>query len=149
MGVIYSVFPIDDDVREWLASDCHQNPMSHGHAPTPHQLMQVLKTLDGQLVEFNIHPGVWQATISDPISPETGPWTMLNVPDFHDEESNDEPCRFYFEKGWPSLIVKVVHGISQICGSFAIVPDTGCPPAIVEAGSDPENILRNWKHITG
>jgi hypothetical protein len=149
MGVSYHIFPMDEDVREWLESDYGQKPNSFGSAPTPHQLVIALKSLSDQLVEFNIRPGVWQATISDRIAPETGPWAALSVLGYEGEESDDEPCEFYFQKGFPSLIVKIVHRISQCCGSFAIVPDTGCPPAIVEADSDPEEILANWKHIMG
>ena len=146
MGVLYSAFPVDKEVREWLTEEGIPTPASEGRSPTPDQLATALNTLDDQNVEFNIGSGVWHAYISDPDSPDTGAWTLLNVMDYTEP---DEPCTFYFEKGSPELIVKVVHRIAQQCGAIAIVPDTGCPPAVVEPGSNIDDIIATWEHITG
>ncbi len=146
MSVLYSTFPINDDVRKWLTEEGLPTPATDGRAPTPNEIKKALETLDDQAVSYNISEGVWQAQIDDLDSPTTGPWTMLNVLEFKD---SDEPCKFYFAKGWPELIVKVVHRIAQISGPIAIVPDTGCPPAVVESTSSVENIISTWKHLKG
>jgi hypothetical protein len=146
MGVMYSVFPVDDQVRRWLVDEGISAPNSNGRAPTPNEIKAALETLDDQAVSYNIGHGVWQARIDDVTSPETGPWTLLNVSEFTDV---DAPCRFYFEKGWPELIVKVAHRIARISGPVAIVPDTGCPPAVVEATSDIDDVIGTWEHLTG
>lgn len=146
MGVLYSAFPIDDDVREWLTEEGIPTPVIDGRAPTPNELKTALDTLEDEAVSYNISEGVWQAQIEDATSPATGPWTMINVLQFSDA---DEPCEFYFAKGWPELIIKVVHRIAQICGPIAIVPDTGCSPVIVEMSSDVDKIIETWEHLTG
>jgi hypothetical protein len=146
VGVLYSAFPINDEVREWLADEGISAPKLDGRAPTPNEIKAALETLDDQAVSYNIGQGVWQAQIDDESSPETGPWTLLNVLEFTDV---DEPCRFYFEKGWPELIVKVVHRIAQISGPIAIVPDTGCPPAVVDSNSNIDDVIGTWEHLTG
>lgn len=146
MGVLYSAFPVTGEVREWLAEEGHPVPAADGTQPTPRQLQTALQTLADQNVSFNISEGVWQAQIDDLKSPKDGPWTMINVLEY---TSSDEPCEFYFEKGWPELIIKVAHRIAQQCGPIAIVPDTGCPPAVVTADSDIDHIIRTWEHLTG
>ena len=107
-GVFYSAFPINSEVREWLIEEGIHPPDTDGHAPTPQQLLAALETLDDQVVSFNIREGVWQAQIHDTHAPEAGPWAMINVLGY---TSSDEPCKFCFEKGWPELIIKVVHRI--------------------------------------
>ncbi|WP_299413754.1 hypothetical protein [Acaryochloris sp. IP29b_bin.148] len=52
------------------------------------------------------------------------------------------------QKGWPELIIKVVHRIAQQCGPIAIVPDTGYPAVVVEADSDVDDIISTWEHLT-
>ena len=146
MGVLYSAFPVTGEVREWLAEEGHAVPQANGSAPTPNQLQTALETLTDQSVSFNISEGVWQAQIDDLKSPEDGPWTMINVLKY---TSPDEPCEYYFEKGWPELIIKVAHRIAQQCGPIAIVPDTGCPAAVVEADSDIHHVISTWEHLTG
>lgn len=146
MGVLYSAFPLDGEVREWLREEGVTAPEVNGCAPTPNEIRAALDTLDHQTVSYNISEGVWQAQIDDAASPEEGPWTMINVLEFSDA---DEPCQFYFEKGWPELIVMIAHRIAQLCGPIVIVPDTGCPPVVVESNSDIADIINTWEHITG
>ena len=146
MGVLYSAFPVSGEVREWLADEGHVVPQSNGFPPTPNQLQTALETLTEQNVSINISEGVWQAQIDDLKSPEDGPWTMINVREY---SSPNEPCEYYFEKGWPELIIKIAHRIAQLCGPIAIVPDTGCPATVVSANSDVDHIIGTWEHLSG
>lgn len=146
MGVLYSAIPIDSKIRRWLISAGVPVSDRDGQAPTLRQIQAAIATLDDQAVSYSSGDDHWQAAIDDPQPPETGPWTILNV---HGVTSPDEPCNFYFEKGWPSLIIKVVHRIAQRCGPLCVVPDTGCPPVVVAADSDIHEIIRTWEHITG
>ena len=82
MGVLYSAFPIENDVREWLTDEGLPTPENDGRAPTPNELKAALDTLEDEAVSYNISEGVWQAQIEDATSPETGPWTMINVLEF-------------------------------------------------------------------
>ncbi|KAI9131394.1 hypothetical protein ON05_027630 [Acaryochloris sp. CCMEE 5410] len=146
MGVLYSAFPVTSEVREWLAEEGHSVPRANGSPPTPNQLQMALETLTDHSVSFNTSGGVWQAQINDPNSLEDGPWTIVKVLKY---TSPDEPCEYFFEKGWPELIIKVAQRIAQQCGPIAIVPDTGCPAVIVEADSDVDDIISTWGHLTG
>ena len=145
--VQYSAIPLNDEARDWLANEGIAAPDSDGRAPTPTELKATLEALDDQSVAYNINTTNWQAQIDDRQSPETGPWTMLNVSNYSDDP--DEPCEFYFTKGWPELIVIILFDISKTCGPFLVVPDTGCPPAVVHADTDIEKLLTTWEHLIG
>lgn len=142
MGVLYSAFPVNRDIRAWLADMELPVPESDGHTPTPSQLVTALKTLINHKIEFNVGAGVWQAYISDS---ETGAWTVLNILDYTE---SDEPCEFYFAKGYPVLVIKIIHRISQDCGPIAVVPNIGYPITVVEPNSDINYITNSWAHIT-
>ncbi len=71
---------------------------------------------------------------------------MLNVMNY---TNADQPCKFYFEKGWPQLIIRVVHRIAKQCGPIAVIPDTGCRAVVVEPNSDVDRIIATLEHITG
>ena len=121
MGVLYTAIPVDDNIREWFADLNLLAPALDGRAPTPNELKSILDAIEDQSISYNIHDRIWQAQIDDLVSPETGPWTQLNVINF---ETHDSPCEFYFSKGCPKLVVKVTHRIAEVCGPIAIVPDT-------------------------
>lgn len=76
MGVFYSAFPVNKDVRAWLTDMGLPVSESDGYTPTPNQLAAALKTLNNHKIAFNVGVGVWQAHIRDA---ESGAWTVLNV----------------------------------------------------------------------
>lgn len=145
MGVLYTVAPLDKETRAWLKEEGIPCPRKNGRDPTPEQLATAVNSLEGYEVEFNINENVWQAEVIDPNDPEDT-WTMLNVGEL---KGTDQPCDFYFEKGNPELILEVTHAIAKLCGPMVIVPDTGCPPVVIEAKSDTKEIAATWEHITG
>lgn len=144
MGVLYSAFPIDVDTRKWLAEDSIVCPNVDGRAPTPTEIATALDSLSGYNVDYNISDSVWQANIADASSPETGMWTLVNVMGY---VSPDEPCEFYFEKGWTELIVRILHALSNATGPFALVPDTGCPAVVIGSQTNIETVLSTWEHL--
>jgi hypothetical protein len=146
MGVLYSAFPIDSEVRDWLAEERIDCPETDGRAPTPNELARALDALSGFNVDYNISDGVWQAQVDDSTDPQNGMWTLVNV---MQPTGADDPCKFYFEKGSPELIVQILHHLSAITGPFALVPDTGCPSLVVAPDSDVQFLLSSWEHLTG
>jgi hypothetical protein len=76
--------------------------------------------------------------------PDNEPWTLLNVSDFNGDETS--PHEIWFEKGWASLILRVVCGLSAACGPLVIVPDTGCKPIVVSADDDVAMLFATWEH---
>ena len=146
MGVLYSAFPIDADVRGWLTEEGIDCPDVDGRAPTPNELANALDALSDFSVDYNISDGVWQAQVDDPTDAEGGMWTLVNV---MQPTGDDDPCRFYFEKGSPELIAAILHKLSAITGPFALVPDTGCPSLVVTPDADVKSLLESWEHLTG
>ena len=89
----------------------------------------------------------WQIMISGLIDPDNEPWTLLNLREFDGDEC--KPHSIWFERGWPSLILRIVHSLSAKCGPLAIVPDTGCPPVVVCPGDDVGVLFVTWEHTRG
>ena len=150
MGVLYIVVPLDDSITGYLRDI--GVPFSESgipsRNPTPNELREAAASLADQRVTFYIRPThAWQIMIEGQHDPEHEPWTLLNVTDFSGDE--DQPHSFWFEKGWPSLILRVVHALSTRCGSLVIVPDTGCKPIVVAADDDPEVLFDAWEHTNG
>lgn len=147
MGTLYSPIPLNDEARDWLATEGFAAPDSDGRCPTPNELIATLDALEDQTVDYNISSNNWQAQIDDRQSPKTGPWTLLNVRNYNDNPN--APCDFYFAKGWPELVVRIVFRISKTCGPYLVVPDTDCHPVVIHADSDVDKLLSAWEHIVG
>jgi hypothetical protein len=150
MGVLYIVVPLDDSITGYLRDVGVEYPAEHIPArnPTPRELREATATLTDQKVTVHSPPEhAWQIMIEGRNDPENEPWTLLNVTAFNGDEAT--PHAICFEKGWPSLILRVVHILSARCGPLVIVPDTGCTPIVVGAADDPQKLFEIWDHARG
>ena len=147
MGVIYSVFPLDDKFRAALSEyDQQDEGWPDGRNPSIAEVRHALDGLIGFKADFEPTPvsgGAWGATIEDATHPEEGPWTTLRTLNYIDEAV---PTEIYFEKGWPDLIVSTVARLAKTCGTLCLVPDTGEAPLVVHSGADPIHLLNAWEH---
>lgn len=155
MGVWYTVMPLDTqgELAEWLAQLAIKLPASNpiGRYPTPKELRRVLDSLENYTIKYHISPEHFYAHVYETAGIQPGPppliegpSTMLIIPDFHGDEDN---CyQFYFEKGWPELIVVVLERLARITGPLVLIPDVDPKPLIISAGADPEKLLRTWEH---
>jgi hypothetical protein len=150
MGVLYSIVPLDESITPYLRDLGVTLPDSGipSRNPTPLELRAVAADLTDLSVDLHSPPGhAWQIMIQGTKDPDNEPWTLLNVTEFNGDES--KPHAIWFEKGWPSLILRVVHALSVRCGPLVIVPDTGCKPIVVSAGDDVGKLFATWEHTRG
>jgi len=148
MGVLYTILLPTEEVADWLS----ESGVSLGvgllaRGPLLSEIREVLDSLEGYAVEYNDGGtgSPWQAMITSAVDPESGRWTLLNI------TSRGEPLapqEVWFEKGHPELIVEIVCRLAARCGTFVIVPDTGCLPLVVSPGDDPSELFGRWEHLT-
>jgi hypothetical protein len=146
MGVLYVVFPLDQQMAEYLRSIEVKLPRadSWGRNPTLEQVRAVCAALPDMQVEISSSRQWWHASFRGRADRQIEAWADLHVSDFNGNESL--PHSICFEKGWPCLMLRIVHALSAYCGTLVVVPDTGCAPIAVSAGDDPARLLASWEH---
>jgi hypothetical protein len=147
MGVLYTVTPTTGEVADWLVDTGVTLPVGgDSRFPLIAEIRDVLGSLDGFTSEYDDN-GIgssWQAMITSLEDPESGAWTCLNIT--HQKDPS-EPQDIWFEKGYPELIVTIVSRLAVMCGTLVVIPDTGCPPLVVPAGADPDDLCAHWPHL--
>jgi hypothetical protein len=130
MGILYTVWPLDDSARDWLRSQNIPSPSRQSRWPTRHELQELLAGLSGFSVEYTDNgPGMsWDASISDNEPGDAECWTLLHA---EPEGGDDARTKVHFEKGEPYLIVALLRGLSRTVGPLMLMPDVGGPPMIV------------------
>lgn len=150
MGVFYSVAPLDETTIEYLHQVGANIPerVVESRNPTLEEVRAACADIRNLKVEVFTPPThAWQVVIGDVNDHPNEPFTILNVDEFKGCES--EPHSIWFDKGWPVLILQIVHSLSRRCGPLAIVPDTGCTPIVVTSSDDIDSLLQTWSHTRG
>jgi hypothetical protein len=150
MGVLYTVVPLDEPIAGYIRDLGGVAPSfdAPSREPTPQELRTVCRSLTDLKVTMYSPPGhAWQIMIEGLRDPDNEPWTLLNVRDFNGDET--VPHSIWFEKGWPSLILRIVGSLAAYCGPLVIVPDTGCVPIVVSAEDDVSVLFTTWEHTRG
>jgi hypothetical protein len=147
MGVIYSVFTLTQEIREWLASEGIDVPQSTvaSRYPTPNEISATLNSMSDISVEYTIpNPGgTWQALMSTKPDPDNGPWTLINISEY---KSDSIPQPLWFEKGWDDLIINILKKLSLTTGPLVLYPDTGDVPVVVTLETDINKVHRLWNN---
>jgi hypothetical protein len=135
MGVLYSVIPLDEEVRNYLKkiNIPFSNKAINGRNPMPSEIRAALNSLIGYNIEYSEN-GIgkfWQAFIEG-VDPN-GEWTCLNILNYEGEEI---PQFIHFEKGWIELAIKISTALAVYCGTLVIFPDTGEEPFIITSEAE-------------
>lgn len=130
MGILWTVWPLDDDMCQWLDEQEVAYPLTSSRFPTGAEIKAIVYGLKGHSVKVNdngLHV-LWQALIT-PKGDEVGPeWAVLSVSDFSGE---DLPQQLYFEKGHERLIIEILQRLTPSCGPLVLIADAGGKPAII------------------
>jgi hypothetical protein len=131
MGILWTVWPTDDQMKEWLDSEGVEYPKSVSRFPKGIEVKEVLNNLEGYTVQIfdNGIGNTWQADIHSTAKPEEI-WTLLNISEY---SGDDEPQEIWFEKGHEELIKLVLKKISEICGPQVLIADAGGEPQVINA----------------
>jgi hypothetical protein len=145
MGVIYSVFPVNNEVKEWLKRQDIQIPAEpfESRNATPDEVVRALKSIDGITVDYTVPTigGTWQADITSLPDPSKGAWTLINMDNY---EGNLVSREMWFEKGWPDLIILILKNVSSFTGPLMLLPDTGDRPLVVTPECNINEMLEMW-----
>jgi len=130
MGVFWTVWPLDEDVRRWLTEIQVPFPDQVSRFPVGGEIKRALTDLPGYQVEItdNGIGASWQALITSESGADEGPWTLLNVSEYTGDEL---PQKLWFEKGWESLITTILERLVPACGPLVLIPDTGGTPTVI------------------
>src|ERR1700689_3644016 len=134
MGIMWTVWPLDDKMKEWLnqIGIAYQNTPSR--FPTGKEIKLLVANL--KLQGFNVRVcdnGVgkaWQALIASEVG--AGEWANLMVTRFSGDDQEQE---LYFEKGSESLIVLILKELAQKCGPLVLIAEAGGDPQIITAST--------------
>ena len=141
MGILYTVWPLGSDIREFLEDHDIHAPESQSRWPTSVELRSVLASFSAfDLDLYENGPGEkWGSFITEPT--ENGWSTLLHAePDGGDDDS----VHFSFEKGDPALIIAVVREIAKHTGPLVVIEDAGSTPVLVESHSDLFELSETW-----
>jgi hypothetical protein len=147
MGVLYTVMPPSQEVADWLHElGIAVSVDTSSRGPNISEIRETLDSLEGFSVEYtdNGIGSTWQAMITSIGDPDSGGWTLLNI---SSRAEPGEPQEIWFEKGHPELIVEILSRLSMRCGTFVVIPDTGCPPLVISPGDDPKKLCAQWEHL--
>ncbi len=131
MGILWTTYPLTDEMKEWLDSEGVEYPNTPSRFPTGSEIRNALKQLQGLNVEItdNGIGGPWQAWIESKSEPEEF-WTLLNISVY---SGDDEPQEIWFEKGNESTIKSVLQSICSNCGPLVLIADVGGEPEVIYA----------------
>jgi hypothetical protein len=144
MGTVYTVLLLDQKCSEWLDTEgvSHPAPSATPRYPTPREIAQVLRQLPDSTV--SIHSDALTQEWTAHVAVAGGAWTQIRVRGF---SSDDVPHEFYFSKGWPETVFAITERLAQRCGTFVIVDDSSVRPIVVAAGSDPQDLIRQYDAV--
>jgi hypothetical protein len=141
MGVMYSVFPLRGEMREWLQNQGVDLPAEDGRNPLPNELVHVLRSLEGyELEESGFSVGApWTGLVKHKQDPESGGWLCANIINLAEGENE-----FYFEKGSPELILEALARLAFTVGPLVLITDSGDEPLVVRPGDAAKELFASW-----
>ncbi len=146
MGVLYSCIPITNtpEILAWLQEQRVSLPSESifSRDPTPQEIRAALETIENYTTDYAVSRTFWQANVSYTADPEHGPWTCINVLNYHDDEA--QSYHIYFEKGSPELILTIMERLSRLCGPLLCAPDSGDMPIVVVPGLKSSEAVLPW-----
>ena len=149
MGVICVVIPVlgqhRDEIETWLSSLDVACPEGVGRYPSLQELRAVLDHLDGYTVSYSTDralPGHWYADIVQ-ADQEDGDWAYIVVNDYTGDET--ATAEFWFERGAPRVMLRILQQLASVCGPLMLVPDSGALPVVVTPDLDLGQSLLVWE----
>lgn len=128
MGVLWTVWPLDEQMTAWLDDQGIAYPTQPSRFPTGAEIRAVLSSFPGNVeVTENGDGGPYSAYVTQGMG-EAERWTLLQVTEF---TGNSHPQELWFEKGDEELIKDLLQRLTRACGPLALIADVGDPPQII------------------
>jgi hypothetical protein len=144
----YTVLPYNIESWEWLCHEFEQlaKPAAENRNPTPHEIFQVIASLGNLEVERSIQSESLYLLISDISNEEPSAWVLLVIINYDGgKDFENHPHEIYFEKGWSTLIIRIMASLSRFSGALVLVPNSGQTPVVISPTTTSEEIANLWK----
>jgi hypothetical protein len=138
MGNIYTVVPMNDEVRDWLTKEGVAAPPVDGRWSTMRELRDVLSRYDVEYREDK-RDGGWDAEIHDRVRGWRATIWTKKAP------SEDVPFEHSYHKPDERLMMAILVELAKFCGPFMVMDGSSVIPVVVDANGDPER-LANAMH---
>jgi len=141
MGNAYIVaLPTNETLADLASKGYRLQPvLDPARYPTIREIRAVLDALEHTSVTYNIGEFRWSADVLMDEGDVVLSDAHLMVVGYKGDE--DVPLRFFFEKGVPSLNIRILHRISGICGPLLLLPQFEAPILVTPERSE-EELLR-------
>jgi hypothetical protein len=130
MGILWTVWPLDDEMCSWLDEQEVPYPRTPSRFPTGTEIKAVISGLTEHSVKVNdngLHAS-WQALITQKDNGVDPEWAVLIISEF---SGDNLPQQLYFEKGHENLIVKILRRLAASCGPLVLIDDAGGQPSVI------------------
>lgn len=156
MGVLYTAWPVDQQMTEWLDELDIEAPKAASRFPSKVETRNALGALRDLRIKYTDNgPGArWSAFID--CADDDTLWTVLHA---EPKDGNDDVTEIHFEKGEPALILALLRDLSSVTGPIVLIADTGDAPVVVHRSipfaesvrhlSDLEDEPSNWQRLIG
>ena len=146
----YTVLPLDPNNVDWLQSEDFVVPDVAGPSrfPTLTELKHALSLLTNFRVQMEPPNSEesWNVVIDRPDQTRGDLQTVLSITAY---QGDDVPHGFWFEEGWPPVVVGLLQSLAAFTGPLVVLATCNGAPAIIEATSDIQAVLRTWRHTAG
>ena len=143
MGVMYSVFPLQAELCEWLDEQGVAYPDVPSRNPTLDELKAVIAARPQWHAELSaqVMGKSWNALLTG--IPQAGhePWCVLQIIALQPGENE-----FYFENGDPVMILDFLIGLCKFTGPLVLISDAGDLPLLVQAGDSAQVLFDDWSN---
>jgi hypothetical protein len=139
VGVIYVVRPLDHEIARWLSQQGIDCPSGQsGRDPLAAEVRAAIGEISD--VRFHQSPGTggrgWQIDVMHRADPAKGRWTSI-----WSSGGPTDRAAIAFHKGWPDLVLEIVHHLSARTGPLVVFPDSGGTPLPVWSARPLSDVL--------
>ncbi len=134
MGVLWTVLPLDNEIKSWLEELGLAYPGGSSRLPTGQEVKEVissLKEFDIEIIDNGIGAH-WQAAIVSKLGGRNDEWTLLNINEY---SGDNEEQKLWFDKGSERLITQILEELSRKTGPLVLIADTEGDPLIISVSS--------------
>ena len=141
MGVMYSVFPLQPELCEWLDEQGVTYPDVPSRNPRLQELKAVIAARPQWSAEISdeVMGKSWNALLTGTRQAGREPWCVLQIIALQPGENE-----FYFENGDPVMILDFLIELCEFTGPLVLISDAGDLPLLVQAGERAQVLFDDW-----
>lgn len=144
VGAGYTVIPLDERARDWLASEGHDVPTELGRLPTEVELAAAIASLTGIVAEERPRTGALDVELRGTGARSGWGASLWSVR--AEQAPRPVPVRITLHKPSVPLALALLEAVSRTCGPQLLVCEPSMRVAVVFPGCDLEEAARHIEH---